>query len=1178
MSLTVDPAEMTVLQSRDYVQDALRREVLGPDPRGESIQIYDEIIFDSREQAGGPWVEEGTGEEILTRDPPLRRYGVGILFPQAALTMDESILETYAGSAGVDSEVDDSKGDGATVTFRDQLEASVDSVSTSLEGTDTGEYELSNANAERPSAMAVTCLVDNWMAASVTLEYRGGRYELRRVKIGDAHRMWWVRRPVVLHASVNLGSLGPGRHRLPVDVSGANTGSLVVEPFVMIREAHEGRCLATFGVVNRTKSAAFPSQSLFNFENSCSLFQSEFTVAIVASDGSGVILPYADARPDTVNIELDDEERSIELLYRRFQSFGVGHGCAADWDVEEGAGVAAKIRATPLPVFETPSITPSIIKEDGESLQVFMGDLAGLNETWDGYQELDTVIAMYGDWIDDLRMKARELEPEYTETARRHIADCESMLERMRSGLAFLRSDATGQEAFRLANLAVLLQQIRAGSPERKATLDAKAETITFSAPPRNFDPRNPGDRGRWRPFQIAFLLASVESTVNRRHPDRELVDLIFFPTGGGKTEAYLGLAAFAIFHRRLVDPTDAGTEVLMRYTLRLLTAQQFQRASALVCAMETIRRERSDLGKVPFRIGIWVGGDTTPNRREDARKALTELKRERYARNPFIVIRCPWCAAQMGPLETPGKGRSGGAQTVGYVAEGKAVAFKCPDRTCPFHDWGLPVLVVDEDLYDLRPDFVIGTIDKFAQLTWNAAPRAMFGIGGDGSRIASPPSLIIQDELHLISGPLGTIAGLYEGVIEDLCSLEVTGGEPLRPKIVSSTATIRSFEDQVRSLFARQRTSLFPPRGLDISDSFFARYDRENGALRPGRRYVGVLWQGLGSTQTSMVRSFTALLQAPVDLVEPRLQDPWWTPVIFFGSLRELGGALSLFQSDIPDYLKTVKNRTGRSWDKVRRLREPLELTGRLSSDEVPRAMAQLEATVGGDANVIDVCLASNIIEVGIDIDRLSLMAIVSQPKSTAQYIQVSGRVGRRVQERPGLIVTIYSPTRPRDRSHFERFRSYHERMYGQVEPTSVTPFSPHAMERALHAALVAYVRSRGGASVIDSPHPVPEALLKRAGEILRRRVEIADPDELKEFDIMLERRIAEWRRWERLKWDSRSVHEGFLLRPAGAFVERSEQRTSWPTPTSMRNVDAECQLEIGLLDVSDELTGEVN
>src|SRR5258708_11171748 len=330
-------------------------------------------------------------------------------------------------------------------------------------------------------------------------------------------------------------------------------------------------------------------------------------------------------------------------------------------------------------------------------------------------------------------------------------------------------------------------------------------------------------------------------------------------------------------------------------------------------------------------------------------------------------------------------------------------------------------------------------------------------------------------------------MVGLYEAVIEELC-VDRRQDTPIIPKIISSTAIIRRYKDQIKALYGRHRVTLFPPPGLDAGDSFFARYATEDdGSLSRGRLYVGVHAPGLGSLQTVQVRYFTELLQAPVNLSNVE-RDPWWTLLLFFNSLRELGTTLSLFQSDITDYLKVTANRLGLDLFKMRTFWELKELTGRLRSDEVPQAIAALEVTCTNKNNQkpVDVCLASNILEVGIDIDRLSLMAVVGQPKATSQYIQVTGRVGRDWRERPGLVIQIYMASKPRDRFHFERFRSYHERLYALVEPTIVTPFSPPALDRALHAALVAYVRQRGNEKVQRSPYPFPEDLIKQFKDII--------------------------------------------------------------------------------------------
>jgi hypothetical protein len=279
------------------------------------------------------------------------------------------------------------------------------------------------------------------------------------------------------------------------------------------------------------------------------------------------------------------------------------------------------------------------------------------------------------------------------------------------------------------------------------------------------------------------------------------------------------------------------------------------------------------------------------------------------------------------------------------------------------------------------------------------------------------------------------------------------------------------------------------------------------------------------------------------------------------------------LFQSDIPDYLRVMRNRLGRSQREMRQFRDIQELTSRLRSSEIPRAIVDLERSAGSSGgSPVDVCLASSIIEVGIDINRLSLMSVVGQPKTTSQYIQVTGRVGRSWWERPGLVVTLYSMSKPRDRSHFEQFRSYHGRLYAQVEPTSVTPFSPPVLDRALHAILCAYVRQRGARNLL--PYPFPSDLIQAMKAVLLRRVQMVDPGELDALGKLFDRRAEEWQRWKRIKWGSfGQVDPNALLCPTGTYVAGDQKRLIWATPNSVRNVDAECQAEITQLYIAEEV-----
>jgi hypothetical protein len=1154
---------------REEVLSALLEELLGPSPRGEPIDCSNEIRFDDVASAFSARTQAGSGEEILVRDRPSKRYGVGVLSP--------SELPLEEGS----SDVGDPEADGQEEALAEAREAADGDDALSQAGAerlrqaaeriadethaDDDDYELAAVNSYRPSTMAVTFLADLPAGSRLLVRARGGRYVRKQVEVPRGERTWWLRIPVEAEATFEADRLiasGGGRIE-PDEFTFGDHAPLKLEFVAYPRSRAQAReTLVTICLVNRSETTG---------DDAC-LFQTTFTAEVQSSDG----LPHILAYPDPEGRARDDEEESLDLLYRAAQTFAVGHGCAADW-VRHDSEHSRSVSAEPLPVFEAPNISADVwLDEEGRKLEISMAALAGLDMEDDGRASIERLLDLYEQWIDREWQKVRgvdgfqPLSDRYKAAAARHLEECGEALARMREGLTYLDGDDRAATAFRLANHAVLLQQLRTRRSPRLRSYDQGARQLVFDEPLVQPDPLHPPTgRGMWRPFQIAFLLGCVQSVADPAAVDRKDVELIWFPTGGGKTEAYLALTAFSLFYRRLADPEDRGVDVLMRYTLRLLTAQQFQRASALICAMEYLRRQNEEsLGFDEFSIGLWLGGSVSPNHRQDARAALRELKRG-DDENTFVVMRCPWCAAHMGQIKyTPPRGRQ---KTVvgGYTEADGTVKFHCPDTKCEFADH-LPLYVIDDDIYDERPSLVIGTVDKFAQLAWQPEARKLFGIGDDGARLSSPPNLIIQDELHLISGPLGSMVGIYEGAIDALC---LVGSDKI-PKIISSTATIRRYEQQVRDLYARDTVHLFPPRGLEAGDSFFAHYARRSdGTLVPGRKYVGIHAAGLGSVQTAQVRTFSALLQAP-STFEDVEKDPWWTLMVFFNSLRELGTSLSLLQSDIPDYLWALRNRLGLPSAKARRLRNFLELTGRLRNDEVPKAMEQLEVeTTSANATPVDVCLASNIIEVGIDIDRLSVMCVVGQPKTTSQYIQVTGRVGRKWWERPALVTTVYSASKPRDRSHFEKFRSYHERLYAQVEPTSVTPFSPPVVERALHAVIASFVRQAGDGQQAESPYPFPEQAVETIKRHLRDRVSFVDPEEEERFDAAIARRIAEWKRWQRTAWRRKRRDDDIgLLRVAGAYASAEESQLSWATPNSLRAVDAECETKITTLYLRDD------
>ena len=756
---------------RRFMLRALFEELVGPSPKGPEIDLeaVAKGIFPTEFKADGPYVQKGSKEEILCVEPPGLRYGVGILYPWGVMKeldgaddspADPDIEATQTILAPAKSE---STREPLTHDGEKAVKRLIDRMGSGREMDEGEDFDLSGANMRRPNSMAVSFLAQPPAGAHMIVRASGGRYEPVEFTTSNGwRRSWWVRRAVTLQAQFEaLRLLDQTRQALqPTGVESQGFGPLDIRVEAYSRPTgNADQQLITVCLINRTTEG--------RGNNRRSLFQASFDVAFEHDGTRECVLPY----PRAELTRLDEEEQGLGLLYRNFDIYAIGHGCAADWSKSEATHAASRIRAVALPTFETPSVTPEIRRADGSNVEVAMAPLAGLVQDDDGRKALQEIVDLYATWIDQKRAEAVRLDDRYKNAAVRHIDLCRRCLERVRDGLEFLDSDPTAADAFRLANEAILMQQLRGTRGAR--SVEIKDGNVVFDSPPTgiNLLAGAPG-RGKWRPFQIAFLLMSLRSAVVGDDPDRETVDLIWFPTGGGKTEAYFGLAAFSAFHRRLVNPDDAGVQILMRYTLRLLTAQQFQRASGLICAMEHIRARKADsLGEEPFSIGIWLGGETTPNSRKDARQVLNLLhKGDRYVANKLLLTKCPWCSAQIGPLEFKKKPPRGATRVVGYYDNGETVVLRCSDPRCEFVD-GLPVYVIDDDIYERRPTLVIGTVDKFAMLAWLPKARALFGLDATGERACSPPGLIIQDELHLISGPLGSMTGLYEAVIEDFCT-----------------------------------------------------------------------------------------------------------------------------------------------------------------------------------------------------------------------------------------------------------------------------------------------------------------------------------------------------------------------------------------------------------------------
>ncbi len=666
-----------------------------------------------------------------------------------------------------------------------------------------------------------------------------------------------------------------------------------------------------------------------------------------------------------------------------------------------------------------------------------------------------------------------------------------------------------------------------------------------------------------WRPFQLAFVLLALESVVDPESPERDLVDLLWFPTGGGKTEAYLALMAVLIVHRRLRWPTSGGgTAAFMRYTLRLLTAQQFQRAAALICALELIRRTMpGELGDEPITGGLWVGGDSTPNRNEEAVAVLEKLRAGERPSPGLFLEQCPWCGA---PL-LPARGDRADPHACGIRREGDGVAFACPNADCDFHD-RLPLHVVDEHLYAHPPTVLLATVDKFARLAWEA--RASAFLGADGRR---PPELIVQDELHLIAGPLGSFAGLYEAAIDTVLAYR-----DVRPKYLASTATIRHAARQVRSLYGRDM-AVFPPPGLSCDDSHFARTDRS----RPGRLYIGLCGQNpLLNWRETLAAAAAAALAVPVAKGwRDALRDAWWTLVVYHGSLRGVGQSHRLALHDIPRNLDRLleeeRRSTGdppddteapaaESFARILHAEGQIrELTSNADAAGIQEALRRLQKPCD-DPESVSLVLCTNMLSVGIDISRLALMIVNGQPLTTAEYIQASSRVGR--DRVPGIVLVNYN-RQPRDVSHFENFRPYHESFYRFVEPTSVTPFSPPARHLALHAALVILIRHGVGlCSNEDAARMDPtDGRIRKAAALFLDRCLHADPDSSAETRAQVSRLLDEWR--AHVRGHASLLYSGKSGEAVPALLRAlydPPERGLWETMQSMRSVDRVSTLRV--------------
>ncbi len=1123
--------------TRDRLVEALRRELMGPSSLDEVIEEY-----------------------------PTSRYLVGRLAPARAAEDD------------TDAAIDPAENDSLPAGGGDD---------------ESGEDEPSPPLiiGFNPSSFGLSFLIDgNVKILRAKVSWGDYRREKKEGSEGGTSAIWrrYHREGVI--DGIPVGTTGTiprivlsplARNPTETVVTGVDDPEIALEG--VVHDFAGYRAVSLFLVNRRTKGALGDRSKDERW-----IFQPRLLITTHQGDP---IFVAKDFRADPLLVDDDGEAATNALLYRHAREFATGHGVAAEWDtaMEDDRRTTA-VSTEFMPKHEVPLLIAPSEQTGGATL-----DMKALAETTSPdalVKHLELMVAAYETWIAATERASLaadiQSDPQLRDAAKVNIDRCKECVARMRAGLVLLQRDAHAVSAFRFANKTMWDQRIHslwaAGNRKRGSVEGAISD---FDKP----------ENRTWRPFQMGFILLNLRGIADEASPDRRLIDLLWFPTGGGKTEAYLGLSAFTLALRRLRGDrhgmhAGAGVSIIMRYTLRLLTVQQFQRAAALICACELMRRsEPQRWGNEPFRIGVWVGRGTTPNTFAEAQKALEDIRdgKKPRAGSPVQLVACPRCGTMLvGEKGVPERG------TYQPDTTAQRTLVWCCNDDCDFsaarsNNQGIPVVVVDDEIYRTCPSLVVATVDKFARIPFKGETRALFGlrdrysptyghvseahgdtVGGRKLRDASPaprllpPELIIQDELHLISGPLGTMVGLYETVVHYASSLMSEGATRIPPKVIASTATIRRAAQQTHQLYGGRKLAIFPPSGLTARDSFFAREMEIDPATdsTAGRLYVGINAPG-SSTKTLLVRVYSILLAAAEAeiLADATAADPYGTLVGYFNSMRALGGAKRLVEDDVK--LVRLRYLAQQRGLPRRNITDPEELTSRIDSWKIPGLLKRLDNPFprGKSDWPVDVLLATNMISVGVDIDRLGLMAVTGQPKATAEYIQASSRVGRK---HPGLVVTMYNWMGARDLSHYERFESYHAALYRYVEAISVTPFSSRALDRGLRGVFSAMNRLVGrqmaeepGAENFDPASAVTGDVIE---EICQRAAVLVGKDNAELVRARLLSHRDDWAHFAdallRYSWldDARRPPNNtrVLLRTAG-----TQNEGEWSTPGSLREVE---------------------
>lgn len=627
------------------------------------------------------------------------------------------------------------------------------------------------------------------------------------------------------------------------------------------------------------------------------------------------------------------------------------------------------------------------------------------------------------------------------------------------------------------------------------------------------------GEPPAWRLFQLVFVVSQVPDLLHRdADPERRVEDtpdpsVLWFPTGGGKTEAYLGLVVLHAFWDRLRGK-PYGVTAIAKFPLRMLSIQQFSRVDEVFEHAELLRQEtpllegrRGD----PFSVGYYAGSSNSWNLldfpvspdRADRDTGWTrgfsgipgdERRLRRLERDHNKVSTCPLCF------------EDGERGTVETTFDPDKPGFRHECRDCGHR---LNLHLTDTEVLRRLPTFVLGTIDKFARVATEQWGRAMFGearvkcdvhgylldaprddagdavsecpVRGCGrplrptpQNVDPAPGLLVQDELHLLTESLGAFASHYETMMkETLRVMQDRGFATGTWKIVGSTATIEGYQHLVRQLYNYETAVRFPVPGPTREESFYVRETDE-----PQRYVLGVRSHGLSHVDTVMkvlleyhrlVTPVAELSECPpgTDLPAPlqgisddqrrSLARRYRTPVTYGIRKSEVAQVNNSYVGQLNPHL--AQQGFPRFED-----HRVVNLTGDSSVSDIQDFLAKMERD---PEDYIQAVTATSIISHGVDLDDLNAMVFRGMPHTMAEYIQSMSRVGR-ASGVPALVVNVYNPNRERDSSHFESHKKYLELRDILLRHVPTTRFSRQALDKTVPGLLL-HVVNYGDEDLVD-------------------------------------------------------------------------------------------------------------